>query len=99
MERIELQYPAKERLADKALAGVVGSGDMEALFEPTSDDVLSVIIKTSVDGHKQQWMHLFERLSMQRALPSGRLEINDFGATPGVVRLRIEQVFEEANHA
>jgi malonate decarboxylase delta subunit len=24
-----------------------------------------------------------------------RVEINDFGATPGVVRLRIEQAFEE----
>ncbi len=28
--------------------------------------------------------------------PPGSCDINDFGATPGVARLRIEQVFEEA---
>lgn len=29
------------------------------------------------------------------ALPAVRLEINDFGATPGVVRLRIAQAFDQ----
>jgi malonate decarboxylase delta subunit len=29
-------------------------------------------------------------------LPAARIEINDSGATPGVVRMRIEQAFEEA---
>lgn len=42
---------------------------------------------------------LFNRLSALRELPAGRLDINDFGATPGVARLRIEQVFEEAENA
>ncbi|STQ79437.1 Malonate decarboxylase subunit delta [Hafnia alvei] len=32
MERIELSYPASETLPNKALSGVVGSGDMEVLF-------------------------------------------------------------------
>lgn len=100
MERIELSYPATEKLLGKALSGVVGSGDMEALFEPKhSPEVLTVVIKTSVDGSRLRWQHLFERLASLRNLPVGRLEINDFGATPGVARLRIEQVFEEATHA
>jgi malonate decarboxylase delta subunit len=30
------------------------------------------------------------------SLPAARIEINDNGATPGVVRMRIEQAFEEA---
>jgi malonate decarboxylase delta subunit len=29
-------------------------------------------------------------------LPAVRIEINDCGATPGVVRMRIEQALEEA---
>jgi len=29
------------------------------------------------------------------SLPAAKLEINDFGATPGVVQMRIGQVFEE----
>ncbi|MFC0226438.1 malonate decarboxylase acyl carrier protein [Serratia aquatilis] len=99
MEHFNLSYPASITLPGKALAGVVGSGDMEALFESDAGAKLTVAIRTSVDGSKQRWQHLFDRLATLRELPAGRLEINDFGATPGVARLRIEQVFEEAAYA
>ncbi len=98
MERIELHFPAGETLPAKALAGVVGSGDLEALFQPAADSELHVIIRSSVDGGRQRWQHLFERINAARTLPAGRLDINDFGATPGVARLRIEQVLEEAGN-
>ncbi|WP_392561473.1 malonate decarboxylase acyl carrier protein [Orbus sturtevantii] len=99
MERIELSYPATEKLANKALAGVVGSGDLEAMFVPHDQNTLSIVIKTSVDGSKLLWTRFFERLALLQRLPMGTLEINDFSATPGVAKLRIEQVFEEAKHA
>lgn len=98
MEQIELEYPGSQAAGKKALAGVVGSGDMEALFEPCAGGRLAVSIKTSVDGSKLRWQRLFERIALSRTLPQGRLFIHDFGATPGVARLRIEQVFEEAGH-
>lgn len=96
MEHINLSYPAALMLPSKAFVGVVASGDLEALFEPVASSRLDVMIKTSLDGSTARWQRLFERLRLLTALPSGRLEINDFGATPGVARLRIEQVFEEA---
>lgn len=99
MERIELTYPATEQLPNKALAGVVGSGDLEAMFIPHAAKNLTIIVKTSVDGSEKRWQNLFDRLALLRALPMGKLEINDFAATPGVAKLRIEQVFEGANHA
>lgn len=98
MERIELDFPAGNALPAKALAGVVGSGDLEALYQPTVGQSLHVTITSSVDGGGQRWRHLFERVQQARDLPAGRLDINDFGATPGVARLRIEQVLEEADH-
>ncbi|WP_410013215.1 malonate decarboxylase acyl carrier protein [Sodalis sp. C49] len=98
MERIELHFPAGDALPAKALAGVVGSGDLEAIYQPAPGRSLRVIITSSVEGGGQRWQHLFERVGNARALPGGRLDINDFGATPGVARLRIEQVFEEASH-
>lgn len=98
MERIELHFPAGKSLPAQALAGVVGSGDLEVLYQPTSDQSLQVTITTSVDGGRQRWQHLFDRVGAARALPAGQMDINDFGATPGVARLRIEQVFEEAAH-
>lgn len=99
MEQIELSYPAMEIAQHKALAGVVGSGDLEAMFMPHYQQKLIIIIKTSVDGSRQRWQNLFDRFASLHPLPMGTLEINDFAATPGVAKLRIEQVFEEAKYA
>ncbi|MFW0189854.1 malonate decarboxylase acyl carrier protein, partial [Klebsiella pneumoniae] len=54
---------------------------------------------TSVDNSQARWQALFDRLNLINGLPAGQLIIHDFGATPGVARIRIEQVFEEAAHA
>ena len=99
MERFEFTYPAQTSLTGCAQAGVVGSGDLEALYEPDTANTLKIIVTTSVDGSHTLWQNFFNRLNALRELPAGHLDINDFGATPGVARLRIEQVFEEAEHA
>ncbi len=99
MEHITLSFPATRTVSGKALAGVVGSGDMEVLFTAASDDALTVEITTSVDNSEQRWQALFSRLSALGSLPAGQMVIHDFGATPGVARIRIEQVFEEVSHA
>jgi malonate decarboxylase delta subunit len=39
---------------------------------------------------------LLDRIFTTGLLPAARIEINDCGATPGVVRMRIEQAFDEA---
>lgn len=99
MEQIILSLPATRTLSGQALAGVVGSGDMEVLFSAGPGDILTVAIITSVDNSRQRWQALFDRLALLTPLPAGSLQIHDFGATPGVARIRIEQVFEEVNHA
>ncbi|MBV4365327.1 malonate decarboxylase acyl carrier protein [Erwinia sp. BNK-24-b] len=99
MENITLSYPARRKLSGKALAGVVGSGDMEVLYTADSGAALNVAITTSVDNSQSRWDALFSRLAELSDLPAGKLVIHDFGATPGVARIRIEQVFEEVNHA
>lgn len=99
MEHITLSFPATRTVSGKALAGVVGSGDMEVLFTATQGETLVIDITTSVDNSEQRWRSLFERLSALTRLPAGQMQIHDFGATPGVARIRIEQVFEEVAHA
>lgn len=99
MENITLSFPAGRRLSGRALAGVVGSGDMEVLFTAADAQTLTVDITTSVDNSGARWKALFERLNLISGLPGGSLVIHDFGATPGVARIRIEQVFEEVSHA
>lgn len=96
MEKISRQYPAGPPAPRRALAGVVGSGDLEVLLEPNSAGTTTVSVITSVNGKAQVWAAVLDRMFLASGLPAVRLEINDCGATPGVVRMRIEQALEEA---
>ncbi|RRZ96939.1 malonate decarboxylase acyl carrier protein [Erwinia sp. 198] len=99
MEQMTFTLSATRQLSGKALAGVVGSGDMEVLFVAGAGQQLTVNLTTSVDNSGTRWRALFDRLSAFSGLPAGEMTIHDFGATPGVARIRIEQVFEEAADA
>ena len=81
----------------RALAGVVASGDLEVLLEANAANRTVVNITTSVDGMGRVWNAVLERIFGDGSLPAAKLEINDSGATPGVVRMRIGQVFEQLN--
>ncbi|MFM2484627.1 malonate decarboxylase acyl carrier protein [Celerinatantimonas yamalensis] len=96
MEHIKFTFPATHSLSQSVQVGVVASGDLEALYQPTDSQQLEVAIITSQENSTMLWRHLFERISAATDLPAGKLTIHDSGATPGVARLRIEQTFEEA---
>jgi malonate decarboxylase delta subunit len=93
MERIELEYPARRKVARRAHVGVVGSGDLEVLLEPAQGDRSQVLIRTSVDGFHDTWKAVLDRF-FAKYDGAVRLEINDAGATPGSVLLRLEQAVE-----
>jgi malonate decarboxylase delta subunit len=99
METISYSYPAGAPAARKVLVGVVASGDLEVLLEPGSAGATSVHVNTSVVGKNKLWGALLNRIFAVAPLPAANIEINDCGATPGVVRLRIEQAFEELAQA
>jgi malonate decarboxylase delta subunit len=98
METIELNYPAIERVARRAHVGVVGSGDLEVLLEPSPDSRAYVLINTSVDGFGAAWRSVLDRF-FARYQGAASIEINDFGATPGTVMLRLEQAAEASRPA
>lgn len=52
MEQITLSFPANRALSGRALAGVVGSGDMEVLYTAAQSATLNVQITTSVDNSR-----------------------------------------------
>ncbi|UPT56465.1 malonate decarboxylase acyl carrier protein [Dickeya zeae] len=99
MEHITLSFPAIRTASGNALAGVVGSGDMEVLLTADAGQTLTIDITTSVDNSRARWQALFSRLSSLGSLTAGTMTIHDFGATPGVARIRIEQVFEGVSYA
>jgi malonate decarboxylase delta subunit len=93
MERIEFDYPAKRQVPRRAHVGVVGSGDLEVLLEPAAGNSSHVLICTSVDGFRETWKAVLDRF-FSRYDGAVRIEINDAGATPGSVQLRLQQAVE-----
>jgi malonate decarboxylase delta subunit len=98
MEKLEFQYSAGAPVASRVMVGVVGSGDLEVLLEPGSSGRTTVCVTTSVDGYASVWQAQLNRVFKGDLVgsngPAVRIEINDFGATPGVVGMRIAQAFQ-----
>ncbi len=95
METLSFEFPAGPPARGRAMAGCVGSGDLEVLLEPGRAGTLAIRVITSVNGSAQRWQNLFERMFREQTPPALSIDIHDFGATPGVVRLRLEQALEE----
>ena len=93
MERLQFSYPARQPVARRVHVGVVGSGDLEVLLEPSPDGRAHVSVTTSVAGFGAVWQHVLDRF-FGRFDGAAAIEINDSGATPGVVLLRLEQAVE-----
>ncbi|MCP1643742.1 malonate decarboxylase delta subunit [Pseudomonas citronellolis] len=98
METLSFEYPATSSVRGRAQVGCVGSGDLEVLLQPAPAGALKIEVVTSVNGSAPRWRQLFERLFAAVPAPAAQICIHDFGATPGVVRLRLEQALEEAGH-
>lgn len=103
MEKLDFEYPAGTPAPRRAVVGVVGSGDLEVLLEPGAGGRTRVHVTTSVNGYGAVWKAQIDRIFAGRAddelLPAAEVEINDFGATPGVVGLRVAQAFDAARAA
>ena len=95
METLEFRYPASAPVPRRAHVGVVGSGDLEVLLEPSGAGEARVTIRTSVAGFGPAWRNVLDRF-FARFDGAAAIEINDFGATPGMVMLRLEQAVEES---
>ena len=93
METLEFDFQAGAPLARRAHVGVVGSGDLEILIEPSASVGAHVRVCTSVDGYGEIWGRVLQRFFERHAVAAS-VRINDFGATPGVVALRLEQALE-----
>jgi malonate decarboxylase delta subunit len=94
MEQLKFEYPsAKQRVTKRAHVGVVGSGDMEVLMQPAETGSANVSILTSVNGFGGSWKAVMDRF-FSKYDGAVRIDINDAGATPGSVMLRLEQAVE-----
>jgi malonate decarboxylase delta subunit len=75
--------------------GVVASGNLEVLLEPSNELRSRVMVRTSADGFRSRWNDVIERFFSRHDV-AVTIAINDFGAAPPTVLLRLEQAVEEA---
>ena len=73
------------------LVGVVGSGNLEILLEPSSAAACQFHVQTSARGFGAIWEAVLRDFHQRHDLAGVQVSINDMGATPAVVSLRLSQ--------
>lgn len=96
MNTFHFTRPARNVPIDRALVGYVGSGDLEVMIDYSDHPQADIYIHSSAEQGEQRWLSIIERLEVAHPLPAMRMDIHDFSATPGVIRLRLEQALEQA---
>ena len=77
------------------LVGVVGSGNLEVMVEAHAQDgACTVEITTAAVGFGAIWQAVIDDFFARNALGDVRISVNDVGATPAVVSLRLDQAVE-----
>jgi malonate decarboxylase delta subunit len=96
MQRLNYDFPATRRPVRRTHVGVVASGDLEVLLDESPDPATAQVrVRTSVNGFDTVWHATLARFFAHTPV-GGRWELNDFGATPAVVTLRLRQAAESA---
>jgi len=98
MEKLNFQFASAPvpRVANPALCGVVGSGNLEILLNAGDLPNLCVVeIKTSARGFADTWEAVIGAFATTHPAGGTCIAINDMGATPAVVSLRLAQALAE----
>jgi malonate decarboxylase delta subunit len=78
------------------VVGVVASGNLEVLVEPgPNPGRCRAEIRTSATGFGEVWQAVLADFAAAHAVGGLLLSVNDGGATPAVVTLRLGQAIEE----
>ena len=97
MERLSFSFdgggPAATRAA--VVVGVVASGNLEVMVEPTGDATCVIDVLTPARGFDDVWAAVMADFFERSRIGGVRISINDVGATPAVVSLRLDQAVEE----
>ncbi len=101
LERLEFEYtgePEEKRNGWEYLhVGHVMSGDLEILAErlPAQANASKIHVTTSAVGFGSVWQMVIDEFMATHKARGCEIWINDDGATPAVVKLRLSQLVRE----
>src|ERR1700757_857502 len=92
LETLDYTFPGRHAAGAFApvLVGVVGSGNLEVLLEPAPGNDCTIHIETSACGFGPIWEAVVRDFHQRHLLAGVRVSVNDMGATPAVVSLRLD---------
>lgn len=94
MESLSFTWPGRKTLPAgfaPVLVGVVASGNLEVMVEPADGGDCTFEVATSARGFASIWEAVVRDFHDRHGLAGARVSINDMGATPAVVSLRLDQ--------
>lgn len=94
MESLSFTLPGTRPLPPgfaPVLVGVVASGNLEVMVEPAPGADCRFEVATSARGFAPIWDAVVRDFHERHGLAGARVSINDMGATPAVVSLRLDQ--------
>jgi len=98
MEQLRFDFEGKRatrNAAGHALVGVVASGNLEVMIEPAAlNGRMQVVVITAAQGFGKTWQAVLTDFNARHPLADVLVSINDVGATPAVVSLRLDQAME-----
>jgi malonate decarboxylase delta subunit len=97
METLKYRFEQGRRAlsAEPRVVGVVSSGNLEVLIESLPlGGACEVDIQTAAVGFGPIWQAVIGDFQERWQLADTRIAINDMGATPAVVSLRLDQAVE-----
>ena len=97
METLQFHFDGgRSRGAKQAqLVGVVSSGNLEVLIEAVDlRGSCEIEVQTAARGFGAIWQAVMQDFHSRWQLADTRISINDMGATPAVVSLRLDQAVE-----
>ena len=100
MEKFAKAFPSKPlawpRGKQWALAGVVGSGNLEVLFEryAKTPNKMDCRVESSIPGYKGSWLAALGDFAANYPVGGTKVTIHDQGADPIVVTFRLRQAYD-----
>ncbi len=99
MEHLNFTFDGGEPAGTQSspiVVGVVSSGNLEVMVEPATGDArCNIHVETSARGFDHVWAAVLGDFFERTCIGAVRISINDVGATPAVVSLRLDQAVEE----
>lgn len=98
MEHLQFAFEGGRLRAERSAAqivGVVASGNLEVLIESApADPACTIDVNTVATGFARIWEAVLGDFFERHPLSHVRISINDAGATPAIVALRLDQAVE-----